>query len=61
VGEVVAICSEKTGRGRAKNTRRYLVTSRLSQDGRDLIVTYARRWAIETWHKKMKQDFGMGD
>ena len=61
VGKVVAICSEKTGRGRAKNTRRYLVTSRLSQDGRDLIVTYARRWTIETWHKKMKQDFGLGD
>jgi hypothetical protein len=61
VGEVVAICSEKPGRGRATSTRRYLVSSRLDQSGRDMIAAYARRWSIETWHKKMKREFGLED
>jgi len=63
VGLVSAICSEKAGGGRNKNkkTRRFLVTSRSELSGREILNHYARRWKIETWHKKIKQDYGFND
>lgn len=64
VGQVNAVCSEKVGgrrNSRKTNTRRFLATSRLDLSGRDILELYSRRWAIETWHKKIKQDYGFND
>lgn len=62
VGLVNVVCSEKKARGRGqKSTRRFLVTSRKSSTGREIIKNYRKRWAIETWHKTMKQSYGFGD
>ena len=60
VGIVQAICSEKQAR-RGSTTRRYLISSRPSDSGRDILKRYANRWKIETWHKTMKQAYGFGD
>lgn len=59
VAEVTAVCSEKSCRG--KNTRRFLVSSIPGITGREILVCYARRWKIETWHKEMKQNYGFND
>lgn len=63
VGQVTAVCSEKAGGGRnkTKKTRRFLVTSRSELSGREILRRYAARWKIETWHKKIKQDYGFND
>lgn len=62
VGLVTAVCSEKAGgRRNKKKTRRYLITSRPELSGREIIQCYARRWTIETWHKKIKQSYGFND
>lgn len=62
VGLVNSVCSEKSNGGRRdKKTRRYLVSSRLELSGRDILNQYSKRWAIETWHKEMKQNYGLCD
>lgn len=61
VGFINAICSEKSCGSSKNKTRRYLATSNLNLHGRDILIAYSRRWAIETWHKKIKQDYGIGD
>ena len=62
VGLVNAVCSEKaSGSCKKKKTRRYLITSRLDLDGREILKRYARRWTIEIWHKSIKQNYGLGD
>ena len=60
VGPVVAVCSEKVVKGR-RNPRRYLVSSRISSSGRNILLNYSLRWSVETWHKIMKQDYGWND
>lgn len=53
VGEVQAVCSKKSD-----GKRKYLATSDLTLTAREIVFWYARRWAIETWHREMKQNFG---
>lgn len=60
-GEVNVVCSEKTSRNARKVSRKYIVTNDLRQSARKTVRVYAKRWAIETWHKVMKQKFGYGD
>jgi len=61
VGQVNVVCSEKAGGHRNSKTRRFLVTSKLGLSGREIIDQYSKRWAIETWHKKIKQNYGFND
>lgn len=61
VGKVTAVCSEKATRRSNKKTRRYLVASRPELNGREILESYSRRWKIETWHKDMKQNYGLND
>lgn len=60
-GEVTLFCSEKKSRIARKTSRKYIVTNDLSQSTRRAVINYSRRWAIEVWHKKMKQFYGYGD
>jgi len=53
VGEVQAVCSKKHD-----GTKKYLATSDLTLTAREIVFWYANRWAIETWHREMKQNFG---
>lgn len=61
VGKVNVVCSEKSCRSNTSKTRRFLVSSRLNHTGREIIECYAKRWVIETWHKDMKQNYGLND
>lgn len=56
VGQVQAVCSKKRD-----GTKKYLATSDLTLTAREIVFWYANRWAIETWHRKMKQNFGFID
>lgn len=60
-GEVLVVCSEKRSKSARKASRKYLITNDLRQSARKTVQIYAKRWAIETWHKEMKQKFGYGD
>ena len=35
-----------------------MATSDLTLTAREIVFWYANRWAIETWHREMKQNFG---
>lgn len=62
VGFVTVVCSEKaSGCSKKIKTRRYIAASKKGLSGREILETYARRWKIETWHKQMKQDYGLND
>jgi Transposase DDE domain len=37
------------------------VTSDSKLTGRQIVGWYAKRWAIETWHRDMKQNYGFID
>lgn len=58
-GPVHVVCS-KADHNR-KKPRKYLVTSCLELDGRDIVHWYTLRWRIETWHREMKQNYGFID
>lgn len=60
VGYVQLISSEKAS-GRGKNTRRYIVSSNLQYSTQEILRLYSKRWAIETWHRTVKQDYGIND
>lgn len=60
-GEVNVVCSEKQSRNARRMSRKYIVTNDLRQSASKTVRIYAKRWAIETWHKEMKQKFGYGD
>ena len=59
VGPVTVVCSKT--QSRAKRSMKFLVTSDSRLTGRQIVVWYARRWAIETWHREMKQNYGFID
>ena len=42
-------------------SRKYLVTSDHSLSVREIVATYRRRWAVEMWHREMKQNHGYRD
>ena len=52
-GNIQAVCSKKRD-----GTKKYLATSDLRLTPRDMVFWYSQRWAIETWHREMKQNFG---
>jgi hypothetical protein len=58
-GHVTVICSKAEDR-RARPIK-YLATSDLEMSARDVVKWYALRWRIETWHREMKQNFGLID
>ena len=58
VGNVNVVCSK--GRRGKKVTMKYLVSS-ANLTARNIVKYYRVRWAIETWHKEVKQKFGFGD
>ena len=60
-GEVTLFCSEKKSRIARKTSRKYFVTNDPRQSTRKAVINYSRRWAIEVWHKTMKQFYGYGD
>jgi hypothetical protein len=59
VGPVTVVCSK--AKSSAKKSTKYLATSDSSLTGRQVVVWYSRRWAIETWHRQMKQNYGFID
>jgi hypothetical protein len=59
VGPVTVVCSK--AQSRAKKPLKYLATSDLALTGRQIVDWYSQRWTIETWHRKMKQDYGFID
>jgi hypothetical protein len=60
-GKVNVVCSEREKSRDRTSGRRYFVTNNLRQSPRRTIEVYTKRWMIEVWHKKMKQNFGFGD
>jgi hypothetical protein len=59
VGPVTVVCSK--AKSSAKKSTKYLATSDSSLTGRQIVQWYSRRWAIETWHRDMKQNYGFID
>jgi hypothetical protein len=59
VGPVTVVCSK--AQSRANKPLKYLATSDLTMTGRQIVEWYSLRWAIETWHRKMKQNYGFID
>lgn len=57
---VTAVYSEMKRRD-GKRSSKYIVSSDPSLSAREIVETYRRRWAIETWHKEMKQPHGFRD
>lgn len=60
-GEVNVVCSEKRSRIAGKTSRKFIATNDLRQSTRKTVKLYSKRWAIETWHKEVKQNHGFGD
>lgn len=58
-GLVHVVCSKAVGR-KGKPTK-FLATSDLEMTSREIVQWYTKRWAIETWHREMKQNFGFID
>ena len=56
VGNVTVVFS-KNKKGKSK----YIATSNLELSGREIVLKYRKRWKKESWHRKMKQDYGYGD
>lgn len=59
-GLVSAVYSEVRKRDGSKS-RKYIVSSDTTLTAREIIKNYRNRWAIESWHKDMKQNHGYGD
>lgn len=58
-GQVTVVCSK--AQSRARRPIKYLATSDPKMSGRQIVQWYSKRWAIELWHKEMKQNYGFGD
>ena len=59
VGQVQFVCSEC--RNRPAGRRKYLACSDLRVTARQIIIGYRLRWAVELFHKKIKQHLGFED
>lgn len=56
VGLVNVACSKKEN-----GKKKYLASSDQSLSAREIVLWYSKRWAIETWHREVKQNFGFTD
>ncbi len=59
-GLVSAVYSEMKKRDGSRS-KKYIVSSDSRLSGREIVDIYRSRWAIESWHKDMKQNHGYGD
>jgi hypothetical protein len=59
-GPVSAVYSEARKRDGSRS-KKYIVSSHTGLSGREIVENYRNRWAIESWHKDMKQKHGYGD
>jgi hypothetical protein len=59
VGKVELVCSEL--RNRPDGRRKYLACNDLRATARQIVMGYRLRWAIELFHKNVKQNLGFED
>jgi DDE family transposase len=59
VGKVELVCSEL--RNRPEGRRKYLACNDLRATARQIVMGYRLRWAVELFHKSVKQNLGFED
>lgn len=59
VGKVELVCSEP--RNRPEGRRKYLACNDLRATARQIVIGYRLRWAVELFHKNVKQHLGFED
>jgi Transposase DDE domain len=59
VGKVELVCSEQ--RHRPNGRRKYLACNDLRATARQIVTGYRMRWAVELFHKTVKQHLGFED
>jgi hypothetical protein len=59
VGQVQLVCSE--AKKRPEGRRRYFACNDLRVKARQIIIAYRLRWAVELFHKNIKQHLGFED
>ena len=59
VGQVELVCSER--RNRPDGRRKYLACNDLRATARQMVTGYRMRWAVELFHKSVKQYLGFED
>ncbi len=59
VGKVELVCSEL--RNRPDGRRKYLACNDLRATARQIVMGYRLRWAVELFHKRVKQHLGFED
>jgi len=59
VGKVELVCSER--RNRPDGRRTYLACNDLRATARQIVMGYRLRWAVELFHKSVKQNLGFED
>jgi hypothetical protein len=59
VGKVELVCSER--RNRPDGRRKYLACNDLRATARQIVTAYRMRWAVELFHKTVKQHLGFED
>jgi Transposase DDE domain len=59
VGKVELVCSER--RNRPDGRRKYLACNDLRATARQIVTAYRMRWAVELFHKCVKQNLGFED
>src|SRR5215468_8560759 len=59
VGKVELVCSEQ--RNRPDGRRKYLACNDLRATARQIVMGYRLRWAVELFHKSVKQHLGFED